>query len=100
MTRIYIDTEITETGTFRNSAAVLTDPDTVTFTYRHDQERDWSTATATKSSTGIYTAAITPKYPGYLHFQWKGVGTLDVTTEGTRKVERSAFARNRTTDYC
>lgn len=101
MGRIYIDTEITETGTFTNAAGVLTDPTTITFTYWHSCDRKWLNVTPVKATTGVYNATFTPEYPGLLYFQWKGTGALPVTKEGTLRIERSAFNdKTSMTDYC
>lgn len=101
MTRIYRDTEVTRTGTFRNSSGVLTDPDTVTFEYRHQREHQWRSATPVKDTTGVYDVTFTPEYSGLVFTRWKGEGTLNVTLENTLLVERTAFERNAfTKDYC
>ncbi len=100
MTRIYANTEITLTGTFKNSAGTLTDPTTVTFEYRHECESAWTSVTAVQQSTGVYDATVTPKYAGLLFIRWKGTGTVPVTKEDTLLIEATRDASNPTTDYC
>ena len=99
MARVYVDTEVTETATFRNSSNVLVDPDNVTFQYRQPGYTDWISVTPTSSTTGVYTATYTPEYPSFVHFEWKATGNPKVTIQDTRFIERTAFNKGFNSDY-
>ncbi len=99
MTRLYADTETTETATFKDNG-VLADPTAVTFEYRHQCENAWRSVTPTNPSSGVYNATFTPEYAGILYFRWKGSESPKISTQGSRLVERSAFEFPLTTDYC
>lgn len=101
MARIYPNTEVTETGTFRNTAGTLVDPTSVLFEYRNWWECQWTSVTPVKQSTGVYDATFTPLYPGMLYFRWQGTGLPKIQIEDTMYIERTAFSdRMPNTDYC
>lgn len=104
--KIYINTELRLTVTFRDDDGTLVDPDTVvirtmspcgteaTYTYATDDE-------VQKSSTGIYTADITPDEAGRWHFRWQTTGTGKTTAlEGDFIVQNSVFYDWCCPDYC
>lgn len=78
------------TGTFKNAAGVLTDPGVVTCTVR-DPAYNVTTPTATRQSTGIWTAEVdlTNATPGVWWYRFAGTNGLQAAEENTFFVEAS-----------
>lgn len=70
---------------------VLTDPTAVTVTVEEPDGTD-NTPTATKTSTGIYTATFVPDQAGYHRFKVTGTGPAPGVREGTFYVHTSGIA--------
>jgi hypothetical protein len=85
------------TVSFYNSSDALVDPTTVTFeTYSPSgTDTDYVYGTdseVTKSSTGIYVAAVTPDEYGRWHYRWSSTGSGTATKiEGTFLVQYSPW---------
>lgn len=86
MTKQIVDSEITIDGEFRNSAGALTDPTTVTFVYRYGPDGADTTIAATKVSTGLYRATLTPDSSANLYGCFIGTGDLVKTVPIKRPV--------------
>jgi hypothetical protein len=72
-----IGTAITLKGTFKDVNGVLTDPTTVECDVIQPN-RQVSTITASKVSTGVYTATFTPMQPGGHSYKFSGTGNCQV----------------------
>jgi hypothetical protein len=101
--RIYPNTQLRITMTFRDDAGTLTDPTTVTvktydpcggeetYVYLTDAEIQ-------KSSIGIYYADITPDSAGRWHYRWETTGPV-FATEDSFSVLTSPFVDSCARDY-
>lgn len=90
MTRIYPNTAVTRTGTFRNSSGVLTDPATIKFTYRIDRDQEID-ITPVKDTTGVYKVTFSPNKGGTVRTRWQATSP-DITLEDYFPVSESSFA--------
>lgn len=76
MTKRYVDSEITMTGTFINADGDATDPTAVTFSYRIGRDGTDTAVTPANTATGVYTATFTPEKSGNVYGTFKGTGAL------------------------
>ena len=81
MPSVQSGTEITMTGTFKNSAGVLTDPTTVVVTVRSPAGTT-TTPSVGHPSTGVYTAVATLDLAGEWIYRFDGTGTITVSRDG------------------
>jgi hypothetical protein len=75
--RIFPGTQITRTGTFKDSNGDVTDPTSVKYFYKIENG-DENEVTPSKVSTGIYNAVYTPEIGGKLWERWEGEGVGDL----------------------
>jgi hypothetical protein len=90
MTKYYPGTAITYTAPIYNNG-VLATPTTITFQYKEGRDGAWTSVTPATSTTGIYTATVTPLYGGALYWQWKTTGPA-IVSEGFTLIEKSEFS--------
>jgi hypothetical protein len=75
------------TGTFRNAAGALANPTTVDVLVRAPSGTVTTVANSS-SSTGIYTANITPTEEGVYRYRFTGTGAVAQAQEGMFTVRR------------
>ena len=97
MSRKYVGTEI-DIDFFPTENDVAVDPDSVTFEWKIPG-RDSGTETPQQVTTGQYRVTLTPEYPGFLYYVFKGTANPAIAEEGTVKIEPSRFDKVITSDY-
>lgn len=93
-----VGTTIRVTGTFRDVAGDLADPQTVTLKYRKPGTNTTTTVTyagggVSKSSTGVYYVdlATTDNEHGLWSYRWSSTGNPATAAEGSFAVADSTF---------
>ena len=86
-----IGDRITVTGTFTNKAGALADPTTIVFKYRV-RGGEAVTGTASKASTGVYTADVDLTEAGQWYFRFTGTGAVVAAGELRCEVRGSYFS--------